>query len=163
MKGCGHWQDAIADCALGNTPEPELAAHLASCPRCESALRESREMAARIDAALHRRAAVEPPLYGPERAMARIRGQADAGPLWSAYWSPRWRRAGVGGAVLAVAVAAIHWVHRPAPRADVTALSAWRSPTQALLQPPVAAGWTVMPQLGKGFFEMKPTGDIHEQ
>jgi hypothetical protein len=64
-------------CALGKTPEPDLAAHLAICPQCQNALRESRAMAARIDEALCRSAAVEPPLYGPERVMARIHGQTD--------------------------------------------------------------------------------------
>jgi hypothetical protein len=72
MKGCSSWTDAIAECALGKTPEPGLSAHLTICPQCQNALRDSRAMAARIDESLHRSAAVEPPLYGPERVMARI-------------------------------------------------------------------------------------------
>ena len=66
MKDCPS-RDAIIDCALGQTPEPELAAHLEICPQCQNALRGSRAMAAVIDEALHRSAAVEPPLFGPER------------------------------------------------------------------------------------------------
>jgi len=146
--GCSSWMEAIAECALGKTPEPELAEHLAICPQCENALRESRAMAARMDEALHRSAAAEPPLYGPGRVMARIYGQTDA----RAWW--RW--AAVGSATAALLIAIVMWVRRPTPEADVTALSTWRSPTQALLGPPVAAAWTTRPRLGEGFFKVKP-------
>jgi anti-sigma factor RsiW len=155
MTGCPQWKEAIADCALGKTPEPDLAAHLAICPQCQDALRESRAMAARIDEALHRRAAAEPPLYGPERVLARIHGRAD-----TRAW---WRWAAVGSAVLAVSIAIAMWVRRPAPEANVTALSTWSSPTQALLRPPVAAAWTTTPRLGEGFFKIKLSGEIHAQ
>ncbi len=155
MKGCAHWREAIAGCALGKTPDPDLAAHLAICPQCESALREGKAMAERMDAALQRRAAVEPPLYGPERVMAHIHGQTD-----TRAW---WRWAVVGSAVLAGLIAIAMWVRPPAPEADVTAFSTWRSPTQALLRPPVAAAWTTTPRLGEGFFKMKTSGEIHAQ
>jgi hypothetical protein len=152
MNGCSSWQDAMADCALGQLPEPGFAAHLAICPRCEKALRDSRAMAARIDEVLDRSAAVEPPLYGPERVLARIHAQMDT--------RARWRWAAVGSAVLAVLISAVLWV-RPAPEPDAGALSTWRSPTQALLRPPVAAAWTTRPRLGEGLFEIK--GEIHAQ
>jgi len=145
--------EAIADCALGNAAGPALAAHLAVCPHCENALRESRAMAARIDEALDRRAAVEPPVYGPERVMARVVGRAE----------PRrwWRWAAVGCVVVLMAI--VMWMRRPTLKTEVTALSTWRSPTQALLRPPVAAAWTTTPQLGEGFFKIKPSGEIHAQ
>jgi hypothetical protein len=155
MTGCSSWMDAIADCALGKTPEPDLAAHLSICPQCQNALRDGRAMAARIDEVLHRTAAVEPPLYGPERVMARIHGQTDT--------RARWRWAAAGSAVLAALILIVLWVRRPAPEADVTALSTWRSPTQALLRPPVAAAWSTRPRLGEGFFKIKPSGEIHAQ
>jgi anti-sigma factor RsiW len=147
---CSDWTDAIADCALGTEPGPALAEHLAVCQQCASALRESRAMAARIDQALDRRAAVEPPLYGPERVMARVAGQA-VRRLW-------WSWAAVGCVVVLVAI--VMWIGRPTPK--VTALSTWRSPTQALLRPPVAAAWTTTPRLGEGFFKIK-SGEIHAQ
>jgi hypothetical protein len=148
---CSDWADAIGDCALGSEPRPALAEHLAVCPQCADALRESRAMALRIDEALDRRAAVEPPLYGPERVMARLIGKAE----------PRrwWRWAAFGCVVVLMAV--VIWMRRPTPK--VTALSAWRSPTQVLLRPPVAAAWTTTPQLGEGFFKIKPSGEIHAQ
>jgi anti-sigma factor RsiW len=155
MKGCSSWVEAIADCALGKTPKPEFAAHLAICPECRDSLRESRAMSARIDQALNRGAAVEPPLYGPERVMARIHGQTNA----RAWW--RW--AAVASAVLAMLIAIVMWVQRPAPKADVIALSTWRSPTEALLRPPVAAAWTIRPRLGEAFFKIKTSGEIHAQ
>jgi hypothetical protein len=155
MTGCTEWKEAIAECALGKMPEPDLAAHLAICLLCQDELRESRAMAARIDAALHRRAAVEPPLYGPDRVMARLHAQANIRGWW------RW--AAVGTALAAVSIAIVMWVRRPAPEADVTSLSKWRSPTQSLLRPPVAAAWTTRPSLGEGFFKIKPAGEIHAQ
>jgi hypothetical protein len=147
--------DAIAECALGKTPEPDLAAHIAICPQCENALRDSRALAARIDEAIHCSAAVEPPAYGPERVLSRIHGHTDA----RAWW--RW--AAVGSAMLVVLIAIVLWVRRPAPVPDVSALSTWRSPTQVLLGPPVAAVWTTRPRLGDGFFKIKPTGEVHAQ
>ncbi len=107
-------------------------------------------MALRIDQALGRRAAVEPPLYGPERAMARVIGQAEPRWLW------RWAAVGCVVALMAIVI----WLRRPTP--EVTALSTWRSPTQVLLRPPVAAAWTTTPQLGEGFLKIK-SGEIHAQ
>jgi hypothetical protein len=136
-----------------------LAAHLAICPQCQNALRDSRAMAAQIDEVLHRSAAVEPPLYARERLMSRIHGQTDR----RAQRRSGWRWAAVGSAVLALSISIVLWVRRPAPEADITALSTWRSPTQALLCPPVAAAWTIRPQLGVGFFKIKQSGEIHAQ
>ena len=139
MKSCSSWTDAIADCALGKAPEAELAAHLRTCPPCRNALRGSRAMAGRIDEALHRSAAVEPPMYGPERVMARMHGETDTLALRPSSW---WRWTAAGTTVLAASLAIVMWLQRPAPVADVAALSTWRSPTQSLLRPPVAAEWT---------------------
>jgi hypothetical protein len=155
MSGCPRWEEAIADCALGETPEPDFAAHLAICRECQSALREKQARAARIDEILHRTAAVAAPLYGPERVMARIdRGTG----------TRRWQRwAAIGSALAAGLIAVIMWARRPQAEVEVTALSTWRSPTQALLRPPVAAAWTTAPRLGEGFFKMKLSGEIHAQ
>jgi anti-sigma factor RsiW len=143
MKHCPQWQEAIAACALGDPPEPDFAAHLAICPQCENALRDSRAMAARIDDALRRRAAVAPPVYGPQRVMSRIRAQAPQRRWWS--WA---------AAIATVLIAIVIWVRRPAPA--VAELSTWRSPTEALLRPPLAT-----PRLGEGFFKLKPSGEIY--
>jgi hypothetical protein len=148
MTHCPQWKEAIAGCALGETPEPDFAAHLTICPQCESALRESRAIAARMDETLHRRAAVEPPLYGPERVMARIHAQ----PAPRRWWT-------LAAVIAAVLIVVMIWVRRPAP--EVAALSTWRSPTQVLLRPPVAAAWTATPRLGEGFFKVQTSGEIH--
>jgi hypothetical protein len=167
MKGCARWKEAIAGCAAGKTPEPDLVAHLALCRQCESALQESRAMASRLDEALYRSAAVEPPLYGPERVMARIHSQTagqtaaqTAGQTDTRAW---WRWAVAGTALAAMSIAIAIWVRRPPPEADIAVFSTWRSPTQALLRPPVAAAWTTTPRLGEGFFKIRPPGEIHAQ
>jgi len=154
MKGCSGWIDEIADCALGKTPEPDFAAHLEICPQCENALRENRAIAAQIEDAFHRVVAVEPPQYGPDRVMARIHGQANT----HAWW--RWAAALSVMAALLIAIAM--WTRRPSPNADVIALSTWRSPTQALLSPPVAAAWTTTPRLAQEFFKIKLKGEKGE-
>jgi anti-sigma factor RsiW len=155
MKSCSNWLDAITECALGKTPEPDLSAHLEICPRCQDALRVSREMSARIEGALHSSAAVEPPLYGPERVIARIRGQTD-----TRAW---WRWVAVASAVLAVLIAIVMWVRRPVPHVDIAALSMWRSPTEVLLRPPLASAWITTPRLGNGFFKITRSGEINAQ
>jgi anti-sigma factor RsiW len=154
MKGCSSWTEAITDCALGKTPDTDFAAHLAICPQCRNALRNSQAIAARMDEALHRSAAVEPPLYGPERVMAR---------LTLTHRRAWWGWAAAGSAVLAMLIAIIIWGRRPAPVADVNALSTWRSPTRALLSPPVAAAWSTRPRLGEEFFNIGQGGEIHAQ
>jgi anti-sigma factor RsiW len=148
MKGCPEWMDQIAGCAVGDPVEAALAAHLAGCPDCASALRESQAMAARMDEALKRRGAAEPPMYGPERVMARVGEQRPARGF-------RWRWAAAGSAVVAL-MAMVMWMRGRTGETDATALSTWRSPTEELLRPPVAAAWTTTPRLGEGYFEIKP-------
>jgi hypothetical protein len=156
MTGCKQWSDAIAGCALGDPATPAFAAHLDACPACARAVRKSRAVAARLDEALYSRAEVEPPIYGPDRVMARL------GAPHRPAANPWWKWAAVGSLV-AVLLAVVLWVRRPPPQPDVAALLQWHSPTEALLQPPVGAAWNTLPQLGKGFFEIKLSGDTHAQ
>ena len=109
MKGCANWRDAIADCALGMVQGPAFAEHLAGCPGCAEALRESLAAATRMNAVLDRRALVEPPSYGADRVMARIAGRNPARPgLW-------WRWALVA-CVTVVLIVSVLWVQRPMPQ-----------------------------------------------
>jgi hypothetical protein len=63
--------------------------------------------------------------------------------------------------MLAILIAiTVIWM-RPTPEAKVIALSTWRSPTQTLLRPPVAAASTTGLQLGQGFFKIQILGEIH--
>jgi hypothetical protein len=161
MKGCANWKDAVADCALGVAQSPAFAGHLARCPGCAEALRESQAAATKMLAALDCRVAAEPPLYGPERVMARIGRRKPA--LANRWW--RWTLA---ACAMAVVMAVVLWSRRPIRQADVSALAApslasWHSPTGALLQPPVGAAWNTMPRLGEVFFEVKPSGETHAQ
>jgi hypothetical protein len=88
--------------------------------------------------------------------MTRIHRPANA-----RWW---WKWAVAGSAMAAVVlIVIVMWARRPAPAENVTALSSWRSPTQSLLSPPVAAVWITTPRLGEGYFKMKARGEIHDQ
>jgi len=160
MTGCPEWRDAIMESALADAVEPALGAHLAACPGCADALRECRLALTRMDEAMHRRAAVEPPSYGPERVMARIKaGERGLNPSRA---SLGWRWVLAGG-VMAALIASAVWIRRPIPQTSVVTLASWRSPTDVLLRPPVGAAWNSMPRVGEVFFEVKPLGETHAQ
>jgi len=134
MRGCTEWRESIIDCALDEaTPvPPALQSHLEVCADCSTALREHRAALERIDDVLDRRATAAPPANGPERVLARI----------AANRNRRWRWG--GAAVAAAALAAISlWTRHPMPEGDARALAQWRSPTEALMQPPVSAAWNI--------------------
>jgi hypothetical protein len=159
MKGCANWRDAVADCALGMVPGPAFAAHIDCCPNCAEALRESQAAAARMNTALDRRATVDPPSYGPDRVMARIAGRNL--PHTTLWW--RWA---LVACLTAMLIASVLWTRHPPRQTSgrtLAALVSWRSPTEALLQPPVRAAWTTTPRLGEVFFEVKPSGEMHAQ
>jgi len=156
MTGCPERRDAVAESALGDAVESGLGEHLAACPGCADALRECRRAAARMDEALRRRAAAEPPLYGPDRVMARIDGRSRANTRLL------WRWASLGSATAVLIASALWTMHSP-PHGKAAALASWRSPTESLLQPPVGAAWNTMPRVGELFFEMKPLGETHAQ
>ncbi len=161
MKSCLRWADAINDCAAGKTPDSEFAAHLVICPECRNALEGRRAVAARMDEAIRRSGAVDPPLFGPERVMARVQRQPETR-AWRRWASLRSAMPAASiGMLIAISSAILMWVPRPAPGPHVTALSTWRSPTEALLLPPVAAAWSIRPRLGEAFVKIKPSGEKH--
>jgi hypothetical protein len=150
MNGCTEWMDAIADAAWGDASGPALVKHLAVCPGCAAALRDARAKASRIDQALKRQVAVDPPSFGPDRVMAR------AGELNRARAPRRWWTWAAFAGAAAMFVLVVLWTARPKPKADVAALAAWRSPTQALLRPPVGMVWNTTPRLGKPYLKIQP-------
>lgn len=154
MKGCAHWQDSVIDSALGVVQDPAFAVHLEGCLDCAEALRESLAAAARMNAVLDRRAAVEPPSYGPDRVIARIGGRNPSRTVL-------WRKWALVGCATVVLIASVLWTRRPTPQPSVSALASWQSPTEALLQAPVGATWTTIPRLGEWFYELKPSGELH--
>lgn len=155
MRGCANWRDAIADCALGLTQNDHaLATHLKDCQNCVEALRESLAAATRMNSVLGRRSTVEPPSYGPDRVMARI-GERNLS------HTSLWRRWALVGLATVVVIVSVLCTRRPTTQPSVSALASWRSPTENLLRPPVAAAWPTIPRLGEGVFEWKQLGDRH--
>jgi len=153
MKPCDKWKEAVIECALGEPPGAALEQHLAACPVCSMALAAWRKRAAQLDATLQDLTAVEPGPHMPARILAGIEDGASR-PFY-------WRL--IPAAALAVIACAVVSLYRPAePRrpgpATVTALSAWRSPTQSLLRSSADPLLKGVPRFGEGFLEMKSTG-----
>ena len=67
---CDEALDAVEAIAAGEmTPEGRIAAHLATCPNCEAALKSARA----LDEMLRRRPAPQPPAHFTTRTLARVR------------------------------------------------------------------------------------------
>jgi hypothetical protein len=88
--------------------------------------------------------------------MARV---SERSPARASLW---WRWA-LGGCATVALIASALWTQRPTPQTSFATLASWRSPTDALLQPPVGEAWNIMPRLGEVFFEVKPKGETHAQ
>ncbi len=153
MTGCPEWAEALVRYALGEPTDTVFADHLTTCSRCTEALVEICAAAERMDAALGRLGAIEPPPFGADRVMARV--AARNRPMWN-RWVPA-----ISAAAILIAIAV--WTLRPKPQPDIRAFVEWRSPTQILLRPPVAAAWTVAPHLGEGIIRLKPSGESNAQ
>jgi anti-sigma factor RsiW len=134
MNPCTHFRGQLEDVALGGAATPEFSRHLAECAACAAELERQSALARRLDVAIRAVVRAEPPSQlsaGVAARLAAARRPGTRSPLriWSAALA----------AVAACAVIAIlgsHALERPptAP-SELSALSAWRSPTASLLEP----------------------------
>ncbi len=130
---CAELREQLEDIALGATTTPELRSHLAECATCAAELERQRALVRRLDDAIHAVVRAEPPpnlLAGVAARLTYVRWYP-----WSAV-RPRmavWAAAAACAVVLALGFRALE--RPPAPRSDVSALAAWRSPTISLLEP----------------------------
>jgi anti-sigma factor RsiW len=137
MSRCATFRGQLEEIALGGEATPEVRRHLAECAACAAELDRQRALLRRLDGAIAAIVRAEPPPHlfaGVDARLTAAQPPAarNARRIWSA-------------AVAAVAACALivslgfHALQRP-PVADseLSALSAWRSPTASLLEPPGA-------------------------
>lgn len=126
--------DELDEVALGKPASDEFSAHLRACRDCAGQLERRRALAQRMDAAVNALVRCEPSPALLASITARVRRTEPARP-----WFEAWPRAAIGAAV-AVAVFGVLFglrtMQSPPPAASAAAaLTAWRSPTSALLKP----------------------------
>jgi anti-sigma factor RsiW len=151
MNDCVGLRKELAEAALGQPASEALSRHLEECAACATELQRQRELVQRIDAAVAILVRGEPSAKLLEAIRARTRGvpragstELDAGRAGARdsgaeprAWSRRW--AGItAGAAIAASVAMIIGLQvlrlHVSPVSSAVALTAWRSPTAALLE-----------------------------
>lgn len=153
MTTCTEWREELAGHALGGPASVALAAHLASCFACTSALAAWRDQIEHIDAGVREMAASEPPPYLPARVLAAIRNRRRPG------WVRSWKIAVAGlagAAALAVSILSVRArMQAEKSYAAAVQIANWRPPSDVLLQLPGDSLLKEVPRLGEPLFEMK--------
>jgi anti-sigma factor RsiW len=139
MTGCDAMREDLVEAALGQPASETLRSHLDECEACVAELERQRALAQRMDAAVGRFVSTEPPakLLEGVRARARITRSQD-GSTQQRSWRRRWAGISVGAAIAAslVLMVGVQLLrHHPISGSSAVALTAWRSPTAALLVP----------------------------
>jgi anti-sigma factor RsiW len=132
MNHCSEFREHLEDVALGVAPAPSLSRHLAECAACAAELERQRALVQRLDAAVNAIVRAQPPPQLHAGVAARITA------------APVSRRRAMGlriAAFAAIAAALILGIgfrtleRPPAPPSELSALTAWHSPTASLLDP----------------------------
>jgi hypothetical protein len=146
------YRDELADVALGMPASDTFATHLRACRECAAQLEQQRAIVQRMDLTVNAlvRSEPSPALIGSITARARRSERPRA-------WRSAWPRAAMAVAC-AVAVCGVffglHTFQPPAPAVSAAAaLTAWRSPTSALLKP---HGSVLEAPLQDIWFDLKP-------
>jgi anti-sigma factor RsiW len=170
MSRCDALRDELADAALGQPASEALRRHLEECEHCAPELQRQHALVQRMDAAVSGLVRAEPRAKLLESVQERTQR---AGPLAGEAGPRTWSRQWVGiaaGAAIAASLAVAVGVHvlRPhaTPVSSAVAVTTWRSPTAALLEPhgsvlhaPLRDIWF---DLGSGQSHSKPSpGDTH--
>lgn len=130
MNPCLDLHEQLEEVALGAVPAPELSRHLAECPACAAEVERQRALLARIDAAVHAVVRAEPPPQLPAGVAARL--TAARRPAVRPWY------AALAAAALVALIASVGLhalVRPPVSSSELSALTAWRSPTDSLLAP----------------------------
>lgn len=130
MNDCVALDDEMVDVAFGAEPSEAFALHLRSCGACALRLSRREAVARRIDAAVGAIVRSEPPTVAEPPAARTV--AAGGPPFWGRL---RATLALAAAACVLIAAVVLAGRHGPMHATDVTALTAWRSPTNALLKP----------------------------
>jgi hypothetical protein len=163
MNQCEMMIDALNDAALGLEPSEPLRVHLARCSVCTAELGRRRVLLQRIDAAVSAIADAPPASQLPERITARIRCAPQTKPS-----NGLWPKITLGAALAACVAGLIFGLRSIPPPAgrgqELSALSAWHSPTAALmdsrdsvLAAPLRDTWF---DFGPGTSHLRPTPGV---
>lgn len=126
-------KDELAEVALGNAASDALSIHVRECAACVAELERQRALAQRMDLAVNVLVRSEPPPRLLESIAARARSEQRPQP-----WIGTWRRVAVVAALATAVIGLMFGLRERQPPAasgaDVAALIAWRSPTDAFLE-----------------------------
>lgn len=159
MTTCQEWENRLLDFVLGGLEgraATEVEEHLESCRPCAAAAAEWRGRHQQMDEGLRTIIqGTEPSPAFADRVLAAVETRrAPAGRL---AW------AGTLATLAVIALAGVFWL-RPepgspartgSPKASLTALSAWRSPTESLLRSPAEELLRSAPPLGQFYFPLE--------
>lgn len=132
MIPCAAMNDELIGVSLGEVASETLSIHLTECRACASKLERQRVLAQRMDGAVNALVRAEPPSRLLESISARFRsGQRPR------TWTGARPEVAVGAALAASVIGLMLGLRAPQPPvtpAAPVALTAWRSPTDALLE-----------------------------
>jgi anti-sigma factor RsiW len=132
VSPCTVNRDELAEVALGTPASEGLFIHLQQCCACATELERQRALARRMDVAVKALVCSQPPRQLLASITARVRSERP----WP--WSRAWPGGAVGAVFAVSLVALILGLRTMQPQAtsgsSAAALTAWRSPTGALLQ-----------------------------
>ncbi|HEY5096294.1 MAG TPA: hypothetical protein VII69_14370 [Candidatus Eremiobacteraceae bacterium] len=152
MNRCTALSEELTDVGLGRRASEALTSHLADCPSCAAELERRRALALRMDAAVSGLVGSQPPAWLIESIAARARSAQPPRVL-----NGTWPDTAVVSALAASVIAVIIGLRAMLPTAmqhDSAALSAWRSPTAALMEP---RGSVLSAPLHDFWFDVEPS------
>ena len=130
MNHCLQMRDELIEAALGAPPSEALTLHLRACAACACELDHQRALAERIDETVRSLVSAQPSTDLLEGTLTRATIARRSLPMW-----PRLAAAtAVAAGILAFAFS-LHATQPRTTRPDAAALTAWQSPTAALLVP----------------------------
>ena len=152
MNQCTAMSEELTDVALGRPASEGLTRHLEGCPSCAAELERQRALARRMDAEVNTLANSQPPSWLIADISARTRSAPPPRPV-SGAWPETAVAAALAASVIALVIG-LRAMQQPVPQGqDTAALSAWHSPTAALMQ---ARGSVLSAPLHDIWFNVEP-------
>ncbi len=134
MSRCSKLRGDLEDVALGGAATPEFSRHLAECAACAAEVERQRALVRRLDDAVLAIVRAEPPPQLAAGVAARLTAARRLGRRSALRsWSAALAVAAVSALIVSFGFRALE--RPPVAPSELSALSAWRSPTASLLEP----------------------------